>query len=366
MRFDVLKEYNVEIIETKTIEGFPLGTNFERGETYVDSTIRPPRKFLVKIVDIGSGETKKSIELTAGDFQSPVEYFSPVHVEYIDNRSYIVDQFEKIVAYDENFNHLYSSMFHQLRFFIDFYKYNGQVYFVMGTKKIMHKVSSEIRLYRLNENQKPLMQKSLNHDFSVPALQAVFAEDEKSLNRGFFWPSPHGFEKDGKIYYARNDQQKYHVYDLNTGKTDAFELPYLKPKRFKDSDAHKIGYYKTNGWEELHFKKYNSKVIYKAYPGDIFHFGLYDAGTDAIGVATGIDLDEMTFRMDIIDTKTAIYKKSICFPMSTGFIQSLSASYRGFTKDCFYVEKGFYICHDTVGEDSVDMVKIIKFELKAK
>jgi hypothetical protein len=113
-----LKINEIEITEN-ILEGFPIGADFKIGLAYVKSDIRSKRAFLIKIIDIDRLNILKTVELPAGDFQSPTEYFSPVHVEFIDNRYYVVDQFEKIVVYDQNFNHLYSSMYHQLRFFID-------------------------------------------------------------------------------------------------------------------------------------------------------------------------------------------------------------------------------------------------------
>jgi hypothetical protein len=361
IEFHGLKVKEIETNE-KMIEGFPTGIDFDRKILFVESTLQAKRKFLIKLIDWNSFEIKNSIELPAGDYQSPTEYFNPVHIEFIDNRYYVVDQFEKIVVYDKKFNHLYSSMYHQLRFFIDIFKHNNQVFFTVGTKTTHKKTACRTKLFQLEENKKPIERQNISK--VIEFLSFWNKDSTKRYYVGYFWPALHGFEKNGCIYYAVGNTQDLYVYDLNSAKMKVYALIHLKPKIFKNEDAHTLGYHNTNGWEEKLFKKFGDKVIYEAYPDNVFHFGIYDIGREKIGVAADVNIENMTFRLDVIDIKHWEYKESIWLPMNYGFKKTLATNYRGLVKGYINIDEGIYIHLDTVGEDFDFVAKIKKFKIK--
>lgn len=349
-------------MEEHIVEGFPIGADFERGMAYIKSILRSKRSFLIKIIDIESLNASKNVELPAGDFQSPTEYFSPVHVEFIDNRYYVVDQFEKIVVYDHDFNHLYSSMYHQLRFFIDLFEYDSQMFFLVGAKDILNTVRCRVKLYRLIQDKKPIETMILSPQVDTLSIYNKFTDDIYIV--GYFWPSVHGFEKDGCIYYGTGNNKDIAIYNLQSKKKEIYSLSYLKSKKYENKDAVKLGYHNSDGWEEKHYKQFGVKVIYEAYPHEMYHFGIFDIGAGKIGVVADINLDNMKFRLDIINIHSREYKKSIWLPMNYGFKNMLSTHYRGLSKGYINVDKGIYICHDTVGEDFDHVVKVIKFKVK--
>ncbi|MCI0470644.1 MAG: hypothetical protein L0Y73_03195, partial [Candidatus Aminicenantes bacterium] len=348
VKFQGLQVKEVEITGSM-IEGFPLGAEFDRDEIYVKSALHSNRNFLISIIDLKSGAIKKKVELPGGDYQSPTEYFSPVQIEFIGSRYYVVDQFEKIVVYDADFNHLYSAMYHQLRFFIDLFRHRDQVFFLIATKEIYKTVKSRTYLYRLKENQKPIKEMQLSGDLEFPG------EYEKNIGHlyhvGYFWPSVQGFEKDGVLYYGCGNSREIYTYNLDEKKETVYSLSYLAPKKYSNTDAEKLGYYNTNGWEEKFFKESGDKVIYISYPEEMYHFGIFDIGAHKIGIAADVNLDNMTFRMDVIDTNLWEYKESFWFPIDYSIKRMLSSQFRGLVKGYFNLDKGVYIYQDLTGED---------------
>jgi len=351
----------IELTEN-IIEGLPIGVDFEIGVVYIKSILRSKRSFLISIIDIDSLNTAKHVELPAGNYQSPTEYFSPVHVEIIDKKYYVVDQFEKIVVYDKDFNHLYSSMYSQLRFFIDLFEYDNQIFFLVGSKNISKTVRCRVKLYRLIKDKKPIETMNLSPPIDTLSIYNKFTDNRYIV--GYFWPSVHGFEKDGCIYYGTGNNKDIVIYNLRSKKKEIYSLSYLKSKKYQDKDAVKLGYHNTDGWEEKHYKRFGEKIIYEAYPHDMYHFGIFDIGSDKIGVAGDVNLDKMKFRLDIINIKSREYKESIWLPIGYGFKNMLSTHYRGLSKGYINVDRGIYIFHDTVGEDFDHVVKVIKFKVK--
>lgn len=114
-------EKTAEIINTTVEDGYPCGVSFEKGEVYVQSTLPVEKKYELKIIDIHSRKIKKSVYLSMGDFQSPSDFFNPSYIEYLEHRYYVLDQFHKIIVYNENFDYLYTSIFHELRRSLDFF-----------------------------------------------------------------------------------------------------------------------------------------------------------------------------------------------------------------------------------------------------
>ncbi len=120
INFDRLQERDVEIVGTVKHEGFVIGADFERAEIYIKALSPLKKKFALVIVDIPTGNVKKEIDLAQGDFQSPKEFYNPAYMQFVKDRYIIVDQFHKIMVYDEQLNYLYTNMFNRLRYSLIF------------------------------------------------------------------------------------------------------------------------------------------------------------------------------------------------------------------------------------------------------
>jgi hypothetical protein len=216
-------------------------------------------------------------------------------------------------------------------------------------------------LYQLIKDKKPIETLILSPQIDTLSIYNKFIDTRYYV--GYFWPSVHGFEKDGYIYYGVGNTQDIYIYNLKSKKNEIYSLSYLKSKKYKNEDAIKLGYHNTDGWEEKHFKQFGEKIIYEAYPYDIYHFGIYDVGVNKIGIIAEINLDIMKFRLDIINIQSWEYKESLWLPIGYGFKNMLSTHYRGLSKGYINVDKGIYIFHDTVGEDFDHVVKVIKFKV---
>ena len=92
---DKIIERNYEVIDTTAFMEFPIGINMEENELYVKDSLKESKTFVIKIIDLTSSKIQREVQLKAGDFNSPIEYFSPSHIQLIDNRYYVVDQFEE-------------------------------------------------------------------------------------------------------------------------------------------------------------------------------------------------------------------------------------------------------------------------------
>ncbi len=137
------------------------------------------------------------------------------------------------------------------------------------------------------------------------------------------------FEKDGNIFYAKHNEDRIHRQNVLTGKTDVLGLSFLRPKTFSDKEAHNFRYSHSSGWEEIFFKKDGIRVVYEAYPEPFFHFEIYDVGTNKIGVIDDIDIVQLTFRLDIIDTGKMESIESIRLPFGSGLMENIASNARG-------------------------------------
>jgi hypothetical protein len=230
IKFDTIDK-EVEIIETKKIEGYPIGSDLNRGEVYIVSGLKASRKFLIKIVNIHNGEIKRRFEINAGDFRSPTEFYNPSHVQYVNGSFYVMDQFEKFVVFDEDLNYSYSSMFHEVRKFVDIFYWNNNIYFLIGlTKKDFKSIYNAIEIFQLKKNKKPIHFTGLYKSIDYPSILSTYKK-KKTFNKGYFWPSIRGFEKDGSIYFSTGLDRKLHIYNLESKTRKVFELLYLDPIR---------------------------------------------------------------------------------------------------------------------------------------
>jgi hypothetical protein len=362
--FNGLNEKKIVIKKEKLFPGIPVGAEFNSSEIYVKDDLKKKGRFSIRVIDPERIDVKKEIELTAGDFNSPTEFFSPVQVQLIDDRYYVFDQFEKIVVFDHQFNHIHSSMFHQVRFFIDLFKKDSQICFVIATQQTSRILSSQVKVYELPTINKPKEKKSISDDFELQSIFSFMKGSSNDYYKGYFWPAVSGFEKDGTIYYSVGNSNSIYVYRLGTGKEEVYFFPFLRPKKYEDAEAEKLGFHKSDGWEERYRKKYGGKIVYKAYDGNIYHFGIHDVGVDKIGVAGSLNLERMTYRLDIINTREWSYIESIWLPMGYSFKRSIATMYRGLIRSYLDVDRGIYVYSDIVGEDFEYMVRILRFKVK--
>jgi hypothetical protein len=360
-----LEERAVEILETTAVQEMITGWDREKNEVYIEAIPDDKEKHIIQVIDIDNGKLKNTLEIRRGSFASPTDFYNPTYMEYLDGKYYVVDQSEKVAVFGPGLDHIFSSMHSQLRYFIDFFQCEDKTFFVIASKLPFLKAQgSEIELYGISKHRKPeLVETLFKTEFKT--IRQLAGNKKKFYYKGMIWPSMCGFEKQGKIFYSAMTENCYYVYDLKTKKTNSVQLTYLKPKTFSDEDAARFGFYKTDGWEERFSRMRKKKVVYRAYPGVIYHFGLYDVGENKIGIVGDLDLDQMKFRLDIIDCNSHKYQESIRLPIGIGFSIILSGSHRGFIQNYIDVDRGIYIWQDIEGENSEYFVKLTKFKIKA-
>lgn len=354
-----LKESNIHIVSQKQITGYLAGKDYERAEMYVKQVVPIRGNYLVKIIDMRTGEEKKDIGLPAGDVQSPNEFSSPGYIQFIHGNYVVFDMHQKIVFFDEHFNYLFAGMIPRVRRFVDFFQHNEETHFVLGYAQYIPKRKEyliRVELYNAKKDKRPQLLKTLGelHNPGVYHLNG-----KKYYHVGYFFPTSWGFEKDGCIFYANTGEKNFFRHVMNTDKKECFELTYLIPKKYSDNDASKLGNYKDPQWPK-HLKR---KVVYISYPEDVYYFGLYDVGKDKIGIVGDIRLDNLSFRLDILNSRNGNYIESIWLPFGESFINSISTEANGFYQSCIDVDRGIYIWMDVDGEDWEDKVNVTRFRM---
>jgi len=366
IRFDGLNEKPIEFIDTVKYEGFIIGADFNRDEVYIQTVSAGKGKYAISIVDIPSKKLKREMQLKTGGFESPTGFYNPSHMQFLDGNYIIVDQFHKILVFDEQLNHLYTNMFYQLRYFLDFYMYENQKFFVIGAKKNMFKFyRNNIRIYRLRKNSRPVHKKDL-HVFSNKSLQPQDLQNQKFMHKGEFWPSGKGFHKNGKIYYANYDEKQYFRYDIRENKSVSFDLDYLKPKKFSQETADRFLFYHSNGWQDRIFRRDGIRVVAVPYSEPLYQFGIFDVGANKIGIIGDLDIEteDLKFRLDVLDADSGKYLESVRFPFGDGILQNIGDGARGMQPTFINMDKGYYLWNNAVGEDVIDYVHITTFKIK--
>jgi len=348
----------LENIDQKKVDGSILGADFKRKHVYIRELLPENRNHIIRLVDITNGKVVQRVPLRAGDFQSPDEFSEPTHIQYLDGKYYIFDHNDKIVVFDDKFHRLNSSMIHGSRSFVDFYNEGESIFFLLGRRRIKRKnLTCNALLYRLEKSQRPVEESKI---FTTDQPSAWALHDKKHYYVGFFWPNCWGFEKDGEIYYSDNQQKKYYLYDLKTREKTAFELPYLKENSFSAEDAQKLGNYKNPLWP----KKMKHKVVYIKSKQPVYHFGLFDVGEKKIGLIAEIDVDKLTFRMDVLNSLSGKYLWSIKLPFGEGFMRMISTGDSGFLRHHINLDEGYYLWSD-VDEENMDAhVLINRFRIR--
>lgn len=364
VKFSGFNEKPVEFGRTFKYEGFITGANIERDEVYVQGFSKLERKHIVFVVDILTGQVKKKKLLPYGSHESPTEFFNPSYMQFVGGRYLIIDQYDKIMAYDEQLNYLYTNVFWMHRLFIDFFEKNGETFFVIGEKKYGLKLKqNDIHLFRFRENNRPVNLEDL-HTFTFKSLSYKDRQNRKISYNGAPWPSGTGFEKDGKIYFANYDEYQYYLYDINKKEKVVYKLAYLKAKTFSPEDAYKLEFHNSNGWEKRMFERRRVRNVAEPYPEPLYHFGIYDVGKGKIGVIGDIDLDKepFEFRLDILDAAAGNYLESIRLPFGDGFEQCITDSARGMHYIFIDVDRCIYIWNNSEGKDFINYTRITSFK----
>lgn len=151
-----LKIKDADIVGMKIFKGFLLGSDFNRNEIYILLSQFRDSSYTIGIADMETENFTETFNVQKGNFQSPTDYFNPSYMRFLDNRYYIVDWFNKILVFDHEFAHLYTTMFRdvKIRYFFDFYKRNGDYFFVIGEKKTRPKEAiCSIYIYKMIERR---------------------------------------------------------------------------------------------------------------------------------------------------------------------------------------------------------------------
>lgn len=365
VEFNGFKERTVEMRHTVKFEGYIMGADLNRNEIYIQGVPKLKRMHNILIADIQTGKIKKEKPVPMGTLQSPAGFFNPSYMQYLEGRYFIIDQFHKILVYDEQLNYLYTNMFAMHRFIVDFYSEGGKTFFVMGCKRYGGKLmQNNVGLFHFTENKKPSHFKWI-HCFTFKSLQTKNRQNRKLNYMGSPWPSGTGFERNGKIYYANYDEKKYYMYDLGEDQEYAFELGYLKPKTYSLEDSNRLEFLHSNGWEKDIFKRSGIRYIAEPYPEPLYQFGVYDVGKGKIGIIGDIDIEKdiFEFRLDVLDAATGKYLESIRLPFGVYFRETITDGARGVHYTYIDVDKGIYLWNNAEGEELIDYTNITSLKI---
>lgn len=362
LQFDGLKERRIEWSSSIKYNGFIIGASVEKKEVYIENEIQENNQHHINIVDIVTGKIKRTIALPVGSFESPTEFFNPSLMNYLAGKYYIIDQYHKILVYNEQLEYLYTHMFHNIRVSIDFFTYDQRIFFVIGEKKFGYEYrGNHFNIYELRENSRPEKFRELvAYNFLSDRRKMI--KDQKNDYSGEIWPSGRGFEKDGKIYTAESDDNDYSVHIIKDNRTITVNMDYLKPKKFSREAYEKYGKAKREGYIE-NLKKRNRGYILEEYPDPLYQFGIYDVGKDKIGIIGDLDLDNIKCRLDILEASQGKYLESIWLPFGSGLRENMSGSSRGMSQTVIDVDNGYYLWYNEEGEDLTSYVYVNKFKI---
>jgi hypothetical protein len=362
-----LVEYEAEITQDKTIDEGVGGWNLAANEIYAGGLDEKIREYYYNVLDIDTLAVKRTLHLPIGDRKSPNCFYSPGFFKYVDGNYFVVDKYDKLVVYDRDFRYLYASMYYQLRDFIDIFKWDNRVMFVIGTKEIKQKNrGSEIQVFTVPEGKRPEKIDTLTY---FEYINFLTKGSQKHQYRAPIAPNTFGFEKDGKVYFNDPMNNAFRVYDLQTKKITKIELSFLKTKKFADKQVSQFAYQFGDRLEADLKKDLGLKIEYKAYPDDRYYFALFDVGKDRIGFVGDIAFDPLyKYRLDVIDCKTFKYIESIWLPIGTGFYYFMNELNSGNATNFHDLDKGVFIWGDYIEnkeeEEREYMTHISRFKLK--
>jgi len=359
-----IKIVSSEIVKEKTFEALSiLGYDFNNKELYLNMATGNFEHHLLGVFDVDDIKKERKIKISKGTTQSPSDCYFPTYMQHENGKYYIVDQYDKIMVFDENFKFVRSSMFNKFRYFIDFYFKNGSEFFLIGILKVTNgkNKSFEFAQYQLSELKRP---KHVNTLFETSYEGVGYLntkEEKKRFFKGALFPSPFGFEKNGKVYWSDSTKPYYYFYDLSKDEIGKVGLTYLKERVFSKKEAAIAGMYKNKYEGEKFKKKFGSEFVYLPFKGNAYYWGLYDVGMNKIGIIGDIDLDNFKIRLDIFTTSYK-YVESYLLPVGWGFFNSLSNSPYSMPKMYFDWDNRIYLYHDRTEEDEENCVKYIKFK----
>ncbi|NQT80102.1 MAG: hypothetical protein HQ555_06910 [Candidatus Aminicenantes bacterium] len=350
-----IKIENIKILDTNFFEGYLVGASFIENEIYSTLLSEQTDEYLIGIFDLETGKLKKKIRMGKGGSQSPTDFFSLQYIQRVNDEHVIIDNVNKIVLFDKNFNLISSKVFFKFRYFVDFYVRRNKLFFVFGNKRYRGtKKICETEIYELTPEKITAFRKILDTTFHKRLYMK-----SKNWYFGQFWSSSSGFELNEKIYYSDGSQNFINIYDLNAEKQAKIILPFLKSKKFTDKEATKMGYYKSDGWQD----DSRRKIVYKPFPDNIYHFGIFEVGKNKIGIMGDINLEKMEQRLDILEAETGVYLESIWLPIDNQFNWRISDKARGIHLIYIDINKGVYIWNDYEGEDFYNVVKLTRFKI---
>lgn len=357
----------IEILDTRFMEGNLTGVDLERDQAFLLARVSTqPGKHELQAIDISTGQVQTSYFLESGSFKAPSTFYNPTFVKRLDDRYYFFDQSHKIVVFDSQMKYLDGNIFEKFRSFADFYKNDGQVYFVVNLQGFMNtETMNRIEIYELLEDKRPRHNKTLFEN-SFHNADQFNRGNRKAYHEGMLWPSNIGFEKDGIIYYSSMAENLVYMYHIQDNRTEVFQFTHLKPRKFTEEEADRFGSYKEGDSKERFLKQTGRRFIHLAYPDSLFHYGICDVGKDKIAIVGDIDFqpESMKCRFDVFGVASKKYLGSIWLPVGRGIQYSLSTENLGYDKYYIDLDRGMYLWNDIEGEDYQYGMKITKFTVK--
>ncbi|UCH94934.1 MAG: hypothetical protein JSV88_32420 [Candidatus Aminicenantes bacterium] len=136
-------------------------------------------------------------------------------------------------------------------------------------------------------------------------------------------------------------------------------MAYLKAKKYSQEESEKAANYKNM---DRRIKGLETVVVPATEA--TYHQGLYDVGKQKIGIAADIDMNALTFRLDIFDNRTGQYQFSIRLPWGEGFLRRTSSQNLGYLQTYINVDRGLYIWPDLSVDLTEGSVQITRFKIK--
>lgn len=350
----------IEIFDTKAYEGNLLGVHWDRNEAYIYTPPVEKKAHTISVVDFEQDKIIKSLDLQVGTMESPTDVFSPSYMTYLETRYYLIDQYFKILIFDQNLSYLHTIMLRDqmYRCFVDFFSQDRDIFFLIGKKQFGPKESRcSIESYKITNTK-------INRDktiYETAHKSNNYTRRTRNITRGELWSSSWGFEKEGSIYFCNGAENQYFVYDYEKDKLTGFKPEILKGMKFTDDEAYKLVFDIYQSGDTYASLKSNYKFI--SYPGILYYTGFYDIGKNKLGFAAELDLERMAFRLDIINLKSNEYEESIWLPVSHSLLRHLDENYAGLFDTYINIDKNSYIFTDYDPGEEMFTAKVLRFRI---
>lgn len=252
--------------------------------------------------------------LARGSEQSPKHIKAIRGFEKVNDFYFVNDNFVKIMILDKDFNHYSThSLGYQPFYFIDFYYYNNEYFFLIAEKEYTEEnMPFSICIYQIYPDSETKRINKINTiDDGIIPIHSIFPKNKSDkIISGTIWPTIFGFQTDTRIIYSDTRTPIINVYDLDTGEMNYIKLDFLKETKisYKLSENLKYRYLSKKSINLL-----EKRIDFVPYKKPLYHFGVIDAGSGYIGIIGEINFEKDLFRIDIID-KNYHYLKSYYFP----------------------------------------------------